>query len=166
MERRINKIVNDYIGRFKNDVKKKSETSKDLNEIIQYVMNYDQLTLSNDVFTKRRRIKNVVPINDRCTAKRASGEQCTRRRKNENSCYCGTHIKGTPHGIVENTIENVNVEKIELWAQDIQGIIYYIDKYHHIYKMEDIVSNKTVPQIVGKYEKVGDQYKIVNYYGN
>ena len=62
-------------------------------------------------------------------------------------------------------VENNNVQKIELWAQDIQGIVYYIDKNNNIYKMEDIISNKSIPQIIGKYEKVDNTYKVVEYFG-
>ena len=51
-------------------------------------------------FIKRKRIKNIVPNYERCIAKRANGEQCTRRNKNGEQ-FCGTHIKGTPHGIID-----------------------------------------------------------------
>ena len=37
-----------------------------------------------------------MPYFDRCVGKKASGEQCTRRKK-DNYDLCGTHIKGTPH---------------------------------------------------------------------
>ena len=50
---------------------------------------------------KRKRVKNVVHLSDRCCAKRANGEQCTRRRKDTTTEYCGTHLKGTPHGICD-----------------------------------------------------------------
>ena len=40
-----------------------------------------------------------VPSSEKCQAKRSNGIQCTRRKK-QDSCYCGTHIKGTPHGTV------------------------------------------------------------------
>jgi len=168
MERRINKVAIEYVTRFKNDIRNKiseMDNTDTYNELIQFVSNYEQLSLGNELFTKRRRVKNVVPLSDRCTAKRANGEQCTRRRKEENVYYCGTHIKGTPHGIIDSVAENNNVQKVELWAQDIQGIVYYIDKNNNIYKMEDIISNNSTPQIVGKYEKVGNTYKIVEYFG-
>ena len=31
--------------------------------------------------------------------------------------------------------------------------------------MEDIISNKSSPQIIGKYEKVDNTYKVVEYFG-
>jgi hypothetical protein len=113
---------------------------------------------------KRKRVKNFVPIFDRCCAKRATSEQCTRRKK-EGFEYCGTHIKGTPHGIID-TQDNevkVNTQKIEVWAQDIQGIIYYIDKFNNVYQAEDIVVNKVNPKIIAKYIKTGEQYSIPEF---
>jgi hypothetical protein len=109
-------------------------------------------------------VKNFVPIFDRCCAKRATNEQCTRRKK-DGSEYCGTHMKGTPHGIMEtNGEENkVNTQKIEVWAQDIQGIIYYIDKFNNVYQAEDIVLNKLNPKIIAKYVKNGEQYSIPEF---
>ena len=95
----------------------------------------------------------MVPFYDRCCSKRADNDQCTRRKK-EGSMYCGTHMKGTPHGIVDNQIENkVTTQKIEVWAQDIQGILYYIDDKSNVYQAEDILSNKLNPKIIAKYKK-------------
>jgi len=45
---------------------------------------------------KRTRVKSSIPAHKRCSALRKDGEKCTRRRKDE-SIFCGTHIKGTPH---------------------------------------------------------------------
>jgi hypothetical protein len=105
----------------------------------------------------------VVPFFDRCCAKRASIEQCTRRRK-DGSEYCGTHMKGTPHGIIDNQIEcKPTTQKIEVWAQDIQGIIYYIDKSNNVYQAEDIVINKMNPKIIAKYIKNGEIYSIPEF---
>ena len=112
---------------------------------------------------KRKRVKNVVPFCDRCCAKRANGEQCTRRKKEEDE-YCGTHMKGTPHGVVDLQDDNKQAtQKIEVWAQDIQGIVYYIDKNMNVYQAEDIVSNKSNPKIIAKYVKNGEFYTIPEF---
>jgi hypothetical protein len=55
------------------------------------------------------------------------------------------------------------MQKIEVWAQDIQGIIYYIDKMMNVYQAEDIVSNKPNPKIIAKYVKVGETYTIPEF---
>jgi hypothetical protein len=52
------------------------------------------------------------------------------------------------------------IQKIEVWAQDIQGIIYYIDKSLNVYQAEDIITNKINPKIIAKYVKNGEQYSI------
>lgn len=70
-------------------------------------------------------------------------------------------MKGTPHGIMDNQQENkFTTQKIEVWAQDIQGIIYYIDKNGNVYQTEDIIVNKINPKIIAKYVKNGEQYTI------
>lgn len=165
MERRINKQLEQYISTFKNNIKEKSEElgikNEQMNHLIQYIFDYDRLTLSKDDFMKRKRVKNVVPHFDRCCAKRANGEQCTRRRKDETGEYCGTHMKGTPHGIIDDQNEvKQTTQKIEVWAQDIQGIIYYIDKTGNVYQAEDIVNNKINPNIIAKYVKSGETFTI------
>jgi len=165
MERKINKTVDQYFSKMKNDIHEKSQAlglkNELSNQLIQYIFDYDNLCLSKEDFLKRKRVKNIVPYIDRCCAKRANGEQCTRRKKEE---YCGTHLKGTPYGIVDDS-ENVKVtnQKIEVWAQEIHGIIYYIDKTMNVYQAEDIVSNSKNPKIIAKYVKNGDVYSIPEF---
>ena len=134
-----------------------------MNQLLQYIYDYERLSFCKEDFQKRKRVKNFVPIYDRCCAKRASDEQCTRRKK-EGSEYCGTHLKGTPHGIVDmEAPPKNNTQKIELYAQDIQGIIYYIDNNNNVYQAEDIISNKVNPKIIAKYVKNGDIYSIPEF---
>ena len=167
MERRINKRFDSYITAFKDSIRDKANSmgiSHDQSTaLLQYIYDYDRLILTKDDFLKRKRVKNIVPFCDRCSAKRANGEQCTRRKKEEDE-YCGTHMKGTPHGIVDLQEENKQtMQKIEVWAQDIHGIIYYIDKSMNVYQAEDIVSNKSNPKIIAKYVKTGDVYTIPEF---
>jgi hypothetical protein len=62
--------------------------------------------------------------------------------------------KGNTSGIVDNQEEaNITSQKIEVWVQDIQSIVYYIDKFNNVYQAEDIVSNKMNPKIIAKYVK-------------
>lgn len=168
MERRINKRIEGYITTFKDELREKvlnfdAENEMSRNQLIQYIYDYERLTLEKDDFLKRKRVKNVVPFFDRCCAKRANGEQCTRRKK-EGDEYCGTHMKGTPHGVAEsqNEVKDQN-QKIEVWAQDIQGIVYYIDKAGNVYQAEDIISNKTNPKIIAKYIKTGEIFSIPQF---
>jgi hypothetical protein len=168
MEKKINKRIESYISSFKDELCNKlagmeteDETSK--NQLIKFIYEYDRLTLDKDDFVKRKRVKNVVPFFDRCCAKRASGEQCTRRKK-ETDEYCGTHMKGTPHGVVDSQNEvKDQTQKIEVWAQDIQGIVYYIDKFNNVYDTSDIIKNQTNPKIIAKYVKDGETYSIPEF---
>jgi hypothetical protein len=166
MERRLNKKIEGYVSAFKNHIKEKADnlgmTNDDsVNHLLQFIYDYDRLTLNKEDFLKRKRVKNIVPFCDRCSAKRATGEQCTRRKKDDESEYCGTHMKGTPHGIVElQTEAKLNTQKIEVWAQDIQGIVYYIDKFANVYQVEDIMFNKVNPKIIAKYVLENGQYSI------
>jgi hypothetical protein len=167
MERRVNKKIETYITSFKDSIREKANNlglkNDQTNALIQYIYDYDRLALGKDDFMKRKRVKNVVPFFDRCCAKRANGEQCTRRKKEECG-YCGTHMKGTPHGIVDEQQDAApQTQKIEVWAQDIQGIIYYIDKTGNVYQAEDIISNKVNPKIIAKYVKNGEQISIPEF---
>ena len=47
-----------------------------------------------------------------------------------------------------------------VWAQDIKGIIYYIDDENNVYHPQDIMTNKVDPKIIAKYIKEGDEYSI------
>lgn len=165
MEKRLNKKVETYVTTFKDCIREKATqlgmTKNDqMNQLLQYIYDYNRLSFVKEDFQKRKRVKNFVPIFDRCCAKRASCEQCTRKKK-EGSDFCGTHMKGTPHGVVDNQEEpNFTTQKIEVWAQDIQGIIYYIDTNNNVYQAEDIIVNKMNPKIIAKYVKNGEQYSI------
>ena len=165
MERRLNKKAETYITTFKDNIREKATQlglSNDIKstQLLQYIYDYDRLSFGKEDFQKRKRVKNFVPIYDRCCAKRAAGEQCTRRRK-EGSEYCGTHMKGTPHGIMDTSDEpKINTTKVEVWAQDIQGIVYYIDKFNNVYDTADIIKNQVNPKIIAKYVKTGESFSI------
>ena len=147
MEKRLNKKAETYVTTFKDSIREKAaqmgmSKNDQVNQLLQYIYDHDRLSFVKEDFQKRKRVKNFVPIFDRCCAKRASGEQCTRKKKDDGE-FCGTHMKGTPHGIMDNQQENkFTTQKIEVWAQDIQGIIYYIDKNGNVYQTEDIIVNK------------------------
>ena len=168
MEKKINTIVDDYTLGFKKDLcDKVMEVLGDCDkstQLIHFIYNYNRLTLESEDFAKRKRIKNEVPYSDRCMAKRSCGEQCTRRKK-DGEMYCGTHVKGVPHGCIDANKESdtKHSSKVEVWLQDFKGISYYIDKNNNVYQTEDIVSNKRNPKIIAKYVLENDEYSIPNY---
>jgi hypothetical protein len=155
MEKRINKKIENYITTFKESIHKKItelciDEKEKISELIEYVYEYQRLTIQKEDLIKRKRIKNSIPNLNRCIAKRANDEQCTRRRK-EGCEYCGTHVKGTPHGIInsDTNLETVS-HKVEVFAEEIFGIVYYIDKQNNVYKTEDILDGKYNPKIIAK----------------
>ena len=163
MEKRISYKIDSFVDDFKNDIIKKVRDSEvNVDEICKYIDDYVCLTLEKIDFTKRKRVKSVVPYYLRCTAKRANGEQCTRKKKEGND-YCGTHEKNRPHGIIEpSTDKEEKLTKLEVWIQDINGIIYYIDGFNNVYKTDDIMGNKINPKIIAKYSIEDGKYKILS----
>ena len=157
MERKLTKLVNNYISQMKKDIKQKmdelniDQTPK-MNALFQYIYDYKKLVITKQDITKRTRARNTVPLCDRCSALRASGEQCTRRRKNE-AILCGTHLKGTPHGVIHTDKEIKPTKKITVWLEDLKGIVHYIDENHNVYDPEDIRHNIQNPKIVAKWKK-------------
>ena len=191
MERRVNKRIGEYFSGFKQNIRSEiikiieknkeglADTSsdiayncdKDLRSLLQYVCDYEKCELTATDFEKRKRSKNNVPIHEQCIAKKADESQCT-RRKRDGSNFCGTHIKGTPHGYIKENIDetsivssNVNIElpcniipvnktkKIEIWLEDINGIMHYVDNNFNVYDNEDIKRGVTNPKVIYKYEK-------------
>lgn len=166
MEKRVNSKIENYIVSFKQTVGEKIkeipfEDASMQKNLLEFVFDYDRLCLTKEDFIKRKRIKNAIPTLNRCGAKRANGEQCTRRRK-VNCDFCGTHEKGRPHGLIYNIDNNSidNVKNLEVRAQEIMGIVYYIDNYKNVYKTEDVLSEKENPEIIAKYEVNNGNYTI------
>lgn len=197
MERRLNQRIEEYLIEFKNQIAGRIQTivqgiedsgsgsgsgsgyGRDVsilgdvktkcNSLAAFVYNYEKIKVGKDDFMKRKRIKSVVPIYDRCCAKRASGEQCTRRKK-EGESYCGTHIKGTPHSVMEENVSEPSTPKnvkVDIWAQDIKGIIYYIDKAGNVYDTEDIMKIDKYPKrVIAKYvQDTKGGYSIPSIFG-
>jgi hypothetical protein len=160
------------VDTFKSTIKTYIEDNKnmqfdDKSELLKMVYDLDRLQITKEDFAKRKRCKSVVPFYNRCIAKKACGEQCT-RKKQTSSEFCGTHDKNRPHGVInsntgEETVKNI---ELEIWLQEINGINYFIDKNNNIYKSEDIIHNSKTPQIIAKYEKEGNVYKFVTSYAS
>lgn len=190
MERKINKKIDEAFTNYKQDIKTgivgaitainckidetpgllmssmKQTIQSELMNLLQELYDQPVLKLDKTDFQKRKRVKNVVPLHDRCIACRANGEQCTRRRKGESE-YCGTHIKGTPHGIIskekQDSEPKAMIKKISVWAQDIKGIIYYIDDDSNVYETSAILQGTDNPKIIAKYQKSLDDEGNVAY---
>ena len=158
MEKRISSKTRLYFQNFKEQLKNKivkdgNMDSKYMNELVQFIYDYPQLTF----------LPQDVPFFERCCALRANGEQCTRRKKNHPK-FCGTHVKGTPHGEITQTETPKTHTKKTCWAQEIKGIIYYIDDDGNVYDTDDILGEALNPRIIAKYVKTGDNYNIPAFF--
>ena len=105
MEKRVAKKVEQHAVEFKNAIKDYIGTHKlavieegDENvnrtsEFLKYVFDYAGLEFAKEDFQKRKRVKNVVPHCERCVARRANGDQCTRRKSStDSSTFRGPHM--------------------------------------------------------------------------
>jgi len=174
MEKRLTSKIEDYQRVFKDNVREwlssqcvqvTSKTGDDITgEFLRYLYDYKKLELVSDDFQRRKRVTNAIPLDCRCIAKRANGDQCTRRRK-DGKTYCGTHEKGTPHGIVETDESNaLATHKVNIWAQDIRGIHYYLDKSNNVYDPSQVIRGDVNPAVIARWSKDSDgQYHIPEY---
>lgn len=161
MEAKLNKKIDCHFSNFNNKLldfcrEKQSENKTiDLSDLEIFINETNKFKFTKNDFYKKPRSKTAVVDGDRCHALRANRTQCTRRKK-ENSCFCGTHVKGTPYGIISNdnnvaeNMHHIN-EKISVFNQEINGINYFLDDNGNIYKTEDVLQNIANPEIIGKY---------------
>ncbi len=163
MERRLANRIREHEKTFKDSIQKwfadnncniiNSCGHNKTNEFLQHVYDYEHLVITAADFMRRKRVKNDAPYYERCTANRADGHQCT-RRKRDGVLFCGTHMKGTPHGIIKMENESAEqVTKTEVWVEDIKGINYYIDAEGNVYDPKDIINGIKNPNIIAQYIK-------------
>lgn len=92
--------------------------------------------------------KRMIPLEKRCTAKRANGGRCTRRRKFGQ--FCGTHSNSKTSNVVEDK-ETGDMKDIVISNVEIQGITYLADQQHYLYMPNDILKSAPQPRIIGRY---------------
>ena len=166
MEKKLNSKTEAFITAFKDHIRSKAielefaEKHK-INELIEYVYEYERLQFNKDDLSKRKRVQNAIPTQNRCSAKRADNKQCTRKRK-DGSEFCGTHTKGAPNGVADELCGQCT-KKLDVVATEIMGIIYYIDKFNNVYKTEDILENKTNPAIIAKCQIINGKQCIPEF---
>lgn len=121
---------------------------------LRHVYDYPHLELGEGDFRRRRRVATTIPLNERCVARRAHGDRCTRRRR-PGECFCGTHAKGAPHGVVDTDASEGSggTKKVEIWVEPIKGIQYYLDAGGNVYSPEDVVAGRELPRVIAHWEK-------------
>ena len=171
MEKNIRSKIHDHNKDFKENLTKWLQSMNatiqvdgevKTNEFLQYMSDFPDLELHKDDFQKRKRVKNSVPDYNRCIALKCNGERCSRKQKNDLVSFCGTHLKGANYGTTQQKEEKTKVEKIQLWLQEINGIMRYIDDSYNVYCMEDILNQVEEPRIIGTYSLREDK----SYYMN
>lgn len=169
MDKVVNKGISEYLTKYRNDVSDKVselKINKDddkINKLLEFILGYTNLVLTKDDLKKSTRLKTIIPSCIRCSAKRVNGEQCT-RRKNKSGEYCGTHAKVLPYGVFEIENENDDSKKnLNVVAENIRGIMYYIDEYLNVYNTEDIVNGNEDPRIIAKAIKTNNIYSIPDF---
>lgn len=153
MEEKIIGKVNTYLKTYN----EKLGQCKTMEDIKLFIESHDKLNLEDLEINKKKRSKNHIKPEEQCQALRANKTQCTRRKK-DNCAYCGTHTKGTPYGIIEPNPLPTCKKTLQVFTQEMQGILYYIDNDGNIYNTEDIVNRVAKPRIVGKYNCTNDVY--------
>lgn len=134
---------------------KKYDISCHQDSIVTEVMNI----VSNN--SPRRKNNLNLPPEERCLGRKADGQQCT-RRKRDNSCYCGSHMKKLPCGHINDgqliipkekgkrgrkkkTCESEHRKKfIEAWIDPQLGSKFLIDKNNFVYK-----NDLEYPELIG-----------------
>ncbi len=166
MEKKLSAKCHDHLQALKEDmanvIKDEGLGEDATTRLLERLYSYRSLEISKTDLQKRKRVKNSVPVCDSCRAQRANGEQCTRRRK-EGGKFCGTHVKGTPHGEIDAGNTDSAPGEVHVVAQDIAGIIYFIDAAGNVYNPQDVHQNLKDPRIIARYTRSEDGvYKIVD----
>lgn len=158
-ENKLNAAIQQHFTNFKNHFREEIIRQSSQSTLIDFLDTYTFPDIVENDYMKKRRIKNPIPFHEKCVAKRANGEQCSRRKKKD-SDYCGTHNKARPHGIVTQIPSHDNEDtsgivkkEISIWLEDINGIMYWINDVGTIYHPDDIRQNIENPRVIAHYEK-------------
>jgi len=166
----INKSIETYVVQFKHELQQKineleivtsqssdSDRTK-IRELMEYIYEYPKLSLTKKETNTKDQSSTSFQQDLFCIAKRSDGIQCTRKKK-KNCDYCGTHAK------LENTnstkLSIPQTKKMDVSAEEINGIIYYIDTYDNVYHTEDILEGKENPRIIAKAMKNMDNSYLI-----
>tara|TARA_Y100000992_G_C21250371_1_gene485535 strand:- start:80 stop:619 length:540 start_codon:yes stop_codon:yes gene_type:complete len=171
MEKNIKQKLLEYETNFKNNIQKWLEENKVsmyqepllnnaqkecTNDFLQHLNDFPCLELTQQDFQKRKRIKNNVPDYNRCIAVKCNGERCSRKQKDKTTHFCGTHMKGSPHGTISNNEKVEKKTQITLELREINGIDRYIDDNNNVYSTNDIKDGVNPPKVIFKYDKKED----------
>jgi len=159
-----------YLSEFKNDVHKKMASlfqgreEENIRDIVDFMYSYKKFQ-PNTVEAAFPSLPNMV--DKRCQAMRKQGDRCNRQIM-EGCAFCSIH-NGSHSGVgsgnsgasstksgnkkslssAHATKDNTTKKK-EVFVQEIQGIMYYLDEDCNVYDTTDIVQNRPNPRIIAK----------------
>ena len=161
----VNKRLEEYLLTFKQDIKDMvitldfdSKGKTKISTLLEYVYEYPRLSFTSEELQKPKRTKLEMVGTDmehRCMAKLSSGERCTRKKKLVSS-YCGTHKKTHTEENIEKICPNERPPDtctLEVFTEDFQGIVYYIDLAGNVYNTEDVLMKIKNPRIIAHAQR-------------
>ena len=163
MQKKLQAHVDNYIHSMKEQIREilLDQGNTTTNECLEKIFAIDGLNINMDDFSRKKRVRNIIADCDRCCAFKAEKERCT-RKKREGYNVCGTHLKGTPHGMIDNDINETHMKKIEVYTKDIGGVIYYVDNEKNVYSSTDIMKAIQNPTKIGYYTETFQNGSITN----
>ena len=111
--------------------------------------------------TKPKKTKTTLELKNRCVAKLSNGGQCSRQSLKDGT-LCGSHVSIQPYGMISTSEikDGKEIVSHEVFAVEIQGLVYYIDHLGNVFRTEDILLNAVNPAIIAKYVKTDSGYTI------
>jgi hypothetical protein len=134
-----------------------------LQELMEFIYEYsipNETKVTKEKKTKKQ-TKPPITLENRCIAKLSNGGQCSRQRLKDGH-LCGSHVKLQPFGTIStNEIkEGKEIVSHEVFAVEIQGLVYFIDHIGNVFRTEDILNNTLNPKIIAQYVKTDNGYTI------
>lgn len=160
VESTVNYKVQSYISQMKFDIQRHimglhfvHEPEK-INQLVEYILGYDRIELnSNDFLCSPAKKPRTTP-SSRVSKKKKDSVISAMPMNNDLADFFSTDAEVLP----------VAPSTIELVAQDISGITFFIDSFGNVYNTEQVMNKLPNPQIVAHYtcDKEG-KYNIDSY---
>ena len=136
-------------------------------ELLEYIHEYPSCPQTENVNEnptpkpKSKKTKTPLELKNRCVAKLSNGGQCSRQSLKDGT-LCGSHVSIQPYGIISTSEikDGKEIVSHEVFAVEIQGLVYYIYHLGNVFRTEDILLNAVNPAIIAKYVKNDSGYTI------
>lgn len=166
-----------YFSQLKEDIQKKvvqlsfQQEKQKIQELLEYIYEYppypnDSNHQPSNLQPPKKRVKPPVTQENRCMAKLSNGGQCSRQRLKEGQ-LCGSHNKVQPYGLVSlcpiilaKHAKEQDMVSHEVFAVEIQGLVYYIDQNGNVFRTEDVLNDVPNPTVIAQYTKTPTGYSI------